>query len=178
MKQILKRTGESKMRRFIIGTIFLAMIIVGSGLAATAFAENKAAEGNKKIIVIIDTQILLAMEGTKIVYEYDVVTGRPKKETHPGDYRISRKFKDYTSKTYGSPMPYSMFFSKDGKAIHGTQWATIRSYLHAYLTESVGSQGCVGLTEEDAKILFAWAPIGTLIEVMGEETEEIEEIKD
>ena len=142
------------MRHFTIGIIFLA---------------------NKKIVVIIDSQILLAMEGTRVAYEHDVVTGRPKKETHPGDYRIGRKHKDYTSKTYGSPMPYSMFFSKDGKAIHGTQWATIRSYLHAYITESVGSQGCVGLTEEDAKALFAWAPVGTPIEVMADEAEEIED---
>ena len=55
-------------------------------------------------------------------------------------------------------MPYSMFFSKDGKAIHGTSWATLRSYLHAYLTESVGSMGCVGLTEDDAKELYEWTP--------------------
>ena len=163
------------MRRFCIGIIFLTMIMFSFGLAPSAFAADKAVGNNKKIMVIIDSQILLAMEGTKIVYEYDVVTGRPKKETHPGDYRISRKYKDYTSKTYGSPMPYTMFFSKDGKAIHGTQWATIRSYLHAYITESVGSQGCVGLTKEDAKTIFDWAPIGTLIEVMGEETEEIDD---
>ena len=160
------------MRRFCIGIIFLAMIIFSFGLASSAFAAGKGAVNNKKIVVIIDSQILLAMEGTRVVYEHDVVTGRPKKETHPGDYRISRKYKDYTSKTYGSPMPYTMFFSKDGKAIHGTQWATIRSYLHAYLTESVGSQGCVGLTKEDAKTLFDWAPVGTPIEVNAEEIDD------
>ena len=154
------------MRHFTIGIIFLAMIIVGFGLTSAAFAGGKGAVNNKKIVVIIDSQILLAMEGTRVAYEHDVVTGRPKKETHPGDSRIGRKHKDYTSKT---------FFSKDGKAIHGTQWATIRSYLHAYITESVGSQGCVGLTEEDAKALFAWAPVGTPIEVMADEAEEIED---
>jgi len=163
------------MRRFYIAIIFLAMIIFSFGLTSSAFATGKGAVNNKKIVVIIDSQILLAMEGTRVVYEHDVVTGRPKKETHPGDYRISRKYKDYTSKTYGSPMPYTMFFSKDGKAIHGTQWATIRSYLHAYITESVGSQGCVGLTKEDAKTLFDWAPVGTPIEVNADEIEEIDD---
>ena len=72
-------------------------------------------------------------------------------------------------------MPYSMFFSKDGKAIHGTQWVTVRSYLHAYVTESVGSHGCVGLSREDAKILFDWAPVGTPIEVVEEKMVEVEE---
>ena len=163
------------MRRSWVGIIFLTMIIFSFGLASSAFAADKDTGINKKIVVIIDTQVLLAMEGSKVVYEYDVVTGRPKKETHPGDYRIGRKYKDYTSKTYGSPMPYSMFFSKDGKAIHGAHWATVRSYLHAYVTESVGSQGCVGLTEEDAKTLFEWAPVGTPIEVMAEQIMEVEE---
>ena len=160
------------MKRFHTGVQLGAIIIVCLGLMLTAFVEDSHAGNSKKIIVIIDSQTLLAMEGSKIVYEYDVITGRPKKETHPGDYRISRKYKDYTSKTYGSPMPYSMFFSKDGKAIHGTHWATIRSYLHTYITESVGSQGCVGLTKEDARTLFDWAPMGTLIEVMGEEPDD------
>jgi lipoprotein-anchoring transpeptidase ErfK/SrfK len=62
-----------------------------------------------------------------------------------------------------------MFFTKDGKAIHGTTMATLRSYLHSYLTESVGSQGCVGLTDDDAKALFVWAPVGTPVIVISEE---------
>ena len=69
-------------------------------------------------------------------------------------------------------MPYSMFFSEDGKAIHGTQWAAVRSFLHSYLTESVGSQGCVGLAEDDAKTLFAWAPVGTPVVILDMEEEE------
>lgn len=126
----------------------------------------------RKIIVVVADQKLLAMEGTKIVYEFDVVTGRPGKETTTGEYRIFRKVKDYHSRTYDSPMPYSMFFSKDGKAIHGTYLATIRSYLHAYVTESVGSMGCVGLTDEDAEALYQWTPKGTKIIVMTDEPEE------
>ena len=70
-----------------------------------------------------------------------------------------------------------MFFSKDGKAIHATQWATIRSYLHAYITESVGSHGCVGLTKEDAEELFKWAPMGTTVYIMEEGTHENERLK-
>jgi lipoprotein-anchoring transpeptidase ErfK/SrfK len=66
-------------------------------------------------------------------------------------------------------MPYTMFFTADGKAIHGTQMATLRSYLHSYLTDSVGSEGCVGLTDDNAKALFEWAPVGTPVVVMTEE---------
>jgi len=74
--------------------------------------------------------------------------------------------------TYDVEMPYTMFFTEDGKAIHGTKWATVRSYLHAYITESVGSQGCVGLSEEDAKALFEWAPLGTRVDIVEEEPDD------
>ena len=135
-------------------------------LRELAALKSIAASGKKVILVNVDEQKLQAVENFKIVYEFDVVTGRPGKETETGRYKITRKYKDYTSKTYNVPMPYSMFFSADGKAIHGTEWATVRSYLHTYITESVGSQGCVGLNEEDAKTLFEWAPVGTPVAII------------
>ena len=67
---------------------------------------------------------------------------------------------------------YSASTSEDGKAIHGTGWATLRSYVHAYITEHVGSMGCVGLTEENAETMFAWAPVGTRIVIVEEEPDE------
>jgi lipoprotein-anchoring transpeptidase ErfK/SrfK len=91
------------------------------------------------------------------------------KETIAGTYRVLRKHKKYISKTYGAEMSYSMFFTEDGKAIHGTQMAALCSYLHSYLTQSVGSHGCVGLTDDNALALFEWAPVGTPVIVMAEE---------
>jgi lipoprotein-anchoring transpeptidase ErfK/SrfK len=126
----------------------------------------------KTIYVITDEQKLYAWEGNKLVYEFDVVTGRPGKETTPGTFTILRKHKDYTSKAYGSEMPFTMFFTDDGKAIHGTQWATLRSYFHAYISGAVGSHGCVGLTSEDAETMFEWAPVDTRIVVLEEEPDE------
>jgi lipoprotein-anchoring transpeptidase ErfK/SrfK len=142
------------------------------GSPITGFAENKNAAALKFILVDVDSQKLAAIEDYRAVYIFHVVTGRPGKETITGKYTISRKHEDYTSKKYNVPMPYSMFFSKDGKAIHGTEWATLRSYLHTYITESVGSQGCVGLTEDDAKTLFAWAPVGTPVVILDMAEEE------
>jgi lipoprotein-anchoring transpeptidase ErfK/SrfK len=133
------------------------------------------AEGAKIIYVVTEEQKLYAWEGNTLTYEFDVVTGRPGKETHPGVFNVSRKYEDYTSKTYGAEMPYTMFFTDDGKAIHGTNWATLRSYVHAYVHESVGSMGCVGLTTDDARTMFEWAPMGTRIVVLQEETEEVTE---
>jgi len=72
-------------------------------------------------------------------------------------------------------MPYTMFFTADGKAIDGTQMATLRSYLHSYLTESVGSQGCVGLTDDNAMALLEWAPVGTPVVIITDEEEKQDE---
>ncbi len=134
--------------------------------------EGPAPVVDKMIVVNTDRQVLRAWDGNQLVYEFDVVTGRPGKETHAGRFHITRKYEDYTSKTYGAEMPFAMFFTEDGKAFHGTNLATIRSYLHAYLTESVGSMGCVGLTDDEAEQLFDWAPIGTSVLIIEEEPED------
>lgn len=153
--------------------LLVSSLITGSmGISCAVFGEEKAEQGLKVIYVVTDDQKLYAWEGNKLVYEFDVVTGRPGKETVPGVFSIFRKHEDYTSKTYGSPMPYTMFFTEDGKAIHGTEWAMARSYLHAYITESVGSQGCVGLSREEARAMFEWAPMNTRIVVLEEEPDE------
>ena len=147
-------------------------IFVGLPLVIASTAWGGDAVTGKEIRVFIEQQVLIAAENGKEIYNFDIVTGRDGKETTAGRYHISRKHEKYTSKTYGSEMPYTMFFTEDGKAIHGTQMATLRSYLHSYLTESVGSQGCVGLTDDNAMALFEWAPIGTPVVVMSEEESE------
>jgi lipoprotein-anchoring transpeptidase ErfK/SrfK len=160
------------MRSFNCSTLLVLLATICLTLPVLALASGEQPGGLKIIYVITDDQKLFAWEGNKLLYEFDVVTGRPGKETHPGVFKIFSKHADYTSKTYGSPMPYTMFFSKDGKALHGTQWATLRSYVHAYITESVGSHGCVGLTSENAKILFNWAPEKTRVVILEEEPDE------
>jgi lipoprotein-anchoring transpeptidase ErfK/SrfK len=62
-----------------------------------------------------------------------------------------------------------MFFTEDGKAIHGTPMAAVRSFLHTYVTDDVGSKGCVGLAEDNAKTMFEWTPLGTEVEVLTSE---------
>ena len=155
---------DDKVSLLVVCLFVLAGLVLIAGAAWGGEAAKK-----KEIRVFTERQILVALEGGEEVYSFDIVTGREEKETTAGRFRIFKKHEKYTSKTYGSEMPYTMFFTKDGKAIHGTQMATLRSYLHSYLTESVGSQGCVGLTDDNAKALFEWAPVGTPVVVISEE---------
>ena len=159
------------MKNVLVSAIcWSAMVALHLTVASSAWADDDV--GSKEIRVYIDRQILVAVENGNEVYQFDIVTGRDGKETTAGTYQVLRKHKKYTSKAYGSEMPYSMFFTEDGKAIHGTQMATLRSYLHSYLTQSVGSHGCVGLTDDNALALFEWAPVGTPVIVMTEEKSE------
>jgi lipoprotein-anchoring transpeptidase ErfK/SrfK len=130
------------------------------------------ADGSKILLVNTDEQKLYAWDGDELVYEFHVVTGKPGKETTAGAFSTTRKYESYTSRTYGSKMPYTMFFTVDGKAIHGTKLALMRSFVHTYLNESVGSHGCVGLAEEEAALLFAWAPLGTRVHIIDDDMDE------
>ena len=151
-------------------------LICSAQLTAASEGDTTSADapsgGPKVIYVVTDDQKLYAWEGNQLVHEFDVVTGRPGKETEAGVFAINRKYEDYTSKAYGAEMPFTMFFTLDGKAIHGTNWATVRSYIHEYISEQVGSMGCVGLTRENAETMFNWAPMGTRIVVVEEEQDE------
>ena len=89
----------------------------------------------------------------------------------PGEFTIFRNEKDYRSKKYAADMPYSMFFSKDGKAIHaGLCCVGVESFLKSMFDElgadRLGSHGCVRVSMEDAKKLFEWAPSGTRVKIV------------
>ena len=164
--------GFLKMKKHIARGLLLNIYVpIFAGFlfifAASAWGSEEIKK--KEIQVFTERQVLVALENGEEIYSFDIVTGRDEKETTAGRYKIFRKHEKYTSKTYGSEMPYTMFFTKDGKAIHGTTMATLRSYLHSYLTESVGSEGCVGLTDDNAKALFDWAPVGTPVIVISKE---------
>ncbi len=146
------------------GLLRVISLVLLTALATSVGAEEAAQP--KEIRVYLDSQVLLAREGANGVYMFDVVTGRDGSETEVGNYKIFKKHLKYASKTYGSEMPYTMFFTPDGKAIHGTLSPNIRSYLRSYVTGSVGSHGCVGLSDDAAKILFDWAPVGTPVIVI------------
>ena len=66
-------------------------------------------------------------------------------------------------------MNYALFFSADGKALHQYHGvlplSTVR-FMKSNVSDRLGSHGCVRLTEDDAKALYSWTDIGTLVEVV------------
>jgi lipoprotein-anchoring transpeptidase ErfK/SrfK len=81
-------------------------------------------------------------------YEWPVSTGRAGYSTPSGTYTATSMNEIWYSKEWdNSPMPHSIFFMKDGHAIHG-------SYEVKNLGKAV-SHGCVRISPQNATILYA-----------------------
>jgi hypothetical protein len=117
----------------------------------------------RQIIVDLDDQNLYAYDGIKKIHEFHCASGDKKHPTavKPSLHHIFRKHQKYRSRTYNAQMDYAMFFTNDGKAIHQSNAVSVTSFLKVVGIESLGSHGCVRLSEDDAKILFNWSPMNT-----------------
>jgi hypothetical protein len=103
-----------------------------------------------KVAISVDKdaqQMTVAVDGVAR-YRWPVSTGNPSHETPNGSFRTFRMEEDHYSKEFDdAPMPHSIFFTKVGHAIHGT--------------DSVGrlgtpvSHGCVRLSRANASTLYA-----------------------
>src|SRR4051794_10026270 len=115
--------------------------------AALAFASGAA---QAKIAITIDKNeqlMTVAVDGIER-YHWPVSTGNPSHETPNGSFRTFRMEEDHFSKEFDdAPMPHSIFFTKVGHAIHGTD-------SEARLGTPV-SHGCVRLSRANASTLYA-----------------------
>ena len=122
------------------------------GLAAFTFlALSSAAACAMQIDILVDkvTQHMIVKVDGVQQYDWLVSSGAPSLgfDTPSGDYHIFRMEKDHFSKEWDdAPMPYSMFFTGIGHAIHGS--------YHVKTLGSPVSHGCVRLLPANAAILF------------------------
>ncbi|GEM_PF-6338468 len=95
-----------------LSTMFVLNIVLSISvslvLAISPSVWGRDAPTKKEIRVFIEDQVLVALENDEEIYNFDIVTGRDGKETTVGQYKVFRKHKKYTSKTYGSEMPYTV----------------------------------------------------------------------
>jgi L,D-transpeptidase catalytic domain len=119
-----------------------------SSLCLMFFAAGGAAQAKVAITVDKDAQLLtVAVDGVQR-YQWPVSTGNPSHETPNGSFRAFRMEEDHYSKEFDdAPMPHSIFFTKIGHAIHGTD-------SENRLGTPV-SHGCVRLSRANASTLYA-----------------------
>jgi hypothetical protein len=118
----------------------------GSVTQATLQTTNPVAS---TILITIDKstqKMTVSVDGAE-KYGWAVSTGKRGYSTPSGTYTpISMNEVWYSKQWDNSPMPHSIFFMKDGHAIHG-------SYEVKHLGKPV-SHGCVRIAPENATILF------------------------
>src|ERR1700751_776345 len=121
-----------------------SFLIVVTGLMLFAAGAAQA-----KISITVDKEnqmMTVAVDGVAR-YRWPVSTGNPSHETPNGTFRTFRMEENHFSKEFDdAPMPHSIFFTREGHAMHGTD-----------SVKSLGlpvSHGCVRLSRANATALW------------------------
>ena len=123
--------------------------IGSTGSSASASSESQGGSSGN-ILVTIDKsrqKMTVVLDGvTK--YEWPVSTGKAGYSTPSGSYTATSMNEIWYSKEWdNAPMPHSVFFRKDGYAIHGS--------LEVRNLGRPASHGCVRISPENAATFFA-----------------------
>jgi lipoprotein-anchoring transpeptidase ErfK/SrfK len=109
---------------------------------------GQAAHADLLIEVDKSTQRMTVTVNGEQLYQWPVTTGGRDYDTPSGTFKPFRMEIDHYSDEYDqAPMPYSIFFTRTGNAIHGT-------YEQRNLGRAV-SHGCVRLSVKNAATLWA-----------------------
>ena len=124
------------MRSFLVAATCLMLFIASAAQAKVAITVDKDSQ-----------QMTVAIDGVER-YRWPVSSGLPSYETPNGSFRAFRMEADHYSKEFDdAPMPHSIFFTKIGHAIHGTDAAGRLG--------NPASHGCVRLSRANAATLYA-----------------------
>lgn len=123
--------------------VVAAMMLLGVLNAGGAFAaQNVLISINKN-----NQKMTVSVDGEK-TYVWPVSTGVSGYNTPSGTFKPFRMEKDHFSKEWDdAPMPYSIFFTPEGHAIHGSP--------HTKRLGMRASHGCVRLAPANAAKLYA-----------------------
>ena len=124
------------MRSFLVAVAGFMLFATGAAQAKVEITVDKSAQ-----------MMTVAVDGVER-YQWPVSSGNPSHETPNGTFRTFRMEADHFSKEFDdAPMPHSIFFTKVGHAIHGTE-------SEGRLGTPV-SHGCVRLSRANATTLYA-----------------------
>jgi L,D-transpeptidase catalytic domain len=118
--------------------------------ASAQISSNSETQSTGAVLINIEKstqKMTVSLDGAE-KYVWPVSTGQGGYSTPSGTYTATSMNEIWYSKEWdNAPMPHSIFFRKDGYAIHGT-----------YEAKSLGkpaSHGCVRISRENAATLYA-----------------------
>ena len=107
-------------------------------------------KGPLVMTVDLDARVISVFQGGYEIGAAAVLLGTDKHPTPLGTFPIRYKMRHNVSEKYNNaPMPYSMFLTSDGIALHGSQ-----------VENGYASHGCVGMPDDFAAKVFAIAKKG------------------
>jgi L,D-transpeptidase-like protein len=121
-------------------------LVVRLALVACALSTLPA---QAAVLVTIDksNQLMTVAVDGRPIHQWPVSTGRAGYDTPNGKFKAFRMERDHFSKEFDdAPMPFSVFFTEKGHAIHGSYDKRIGQ---------PASHGCVRLSPAHAETLFA-----------------------
>lgn len=123
-------------------------LMIALATLAVVGVPLSAAEANVLISVDESAQRMTVTVDGERRWTWPVSTGRAGFATPTGSFTTFRMEEDHYSKEWHeAPMPHSIFFTKQGHAIHGT--------LDRRRLGSAASHGCVRLSTSNAAMLYA-----------------------
>lgn len=144
-------------------------VLAGEGISASAaidyapFKRINAKSYPKWLVVDVTNKRMYAYENTRLVKTFLISAGAPGTPTVLGQYAIRSKVRIQDMR--GNNVDGSRYFQPDVEyinyfyadyAIHGNYWRPA-----SYFGNVNSSHGCVGIRNNDAAWVYAWAPIGT-----------------
>jgi hypothetical protein len=125
--------------------------------------ENGVPQGSTQIWVDLRRQTISVFRAGHEIGSAIIVYGADEKQTPLGRFEILSKHRHYRSRSYDAEMPYAMFITTDGIALH----SSVLQPRHA-------THGCVGLPDEFSRRLFEIAQVGATVEIVRSDTKSIE----
>lgn len=123
--------------------------------AASRPTPRTAGASGRRVEVLIDRQLALAIEGGRVVRALHVSTGKPSTPTPTGSYTVYAQFPRWWSTPFREWLLWASPFV-GGVALH--QFPDVPVYA--------ASHGCVRVPEANARWLFTFVSVGTPVRVI------------
>jgi len=134
-----------------------SLLKVDRALKFGEFVWNEAGVPPGKLWVRVDLgrQMISVFRGGHEIGTAVILYGVDGRPTPTGDFTVLRKDRDYWSRSYDAPMPFTLMLTDDGVAIHGSD-----------VRDGLGTHGCVGVPRAFARRIFDAAQVGDSVTVL------------
>lgn len=117
--------------------------------------DDGKTSGPLTVWVDLDRQLVSAFRGGHEIGTSVILYGAEGNDSPTGSFPIMDKREDYHSRTYDAPMPYSLWLTNDGVALHGSDVRWGRA-----------THGCIGVPVDFARRLFDVAEEGDVVRIV------------